>query len=53
MLDYEDIWIELVKTRNKTVHTYDEELAEQVYAKLPQALEAFQKLDNYFKGFEV
>ncbi|MBI4064441.1 MAG: nucleotidyltransferase substrate binding protein [Elusimicrobia bacterium] len=44
LIDYEEIWIEMVKTRNKTVHTYDEELAQEVYGKLPAFCEALQKL---------
>ena len=44
LLDRHDTWAELVQTRNKTVHTYDERLAEEVYAALPQALGAFQGL---------
>ena len=39
-----DAWVELIRTRNKTVHTYDEELAEEVYTALPAALSAFQEL---------
>ena len=33
-----------MQTRNKTAHTYSMKLAEEVYAKLPEALAAFQKL---------
>lgn len=44
LIDYEQIWIDLVKTRNQTAHTYSLKLAEEVYAKLPAALVAFQKL---------
>lgn len=44
LLDRHDTWAELVQTRNKTVHTYDERLAEEVYAALPEALTAFQGL---------
>lgn len=44
LLDYEETWIEMVKTRNKTVHTYNQRLAEAVYNKLPEALDAFKKL---------
>jgi len=43
-IELEDPWIELTKVRNQTVHTYDEELAEDTYKKLPKALETFQKL---------
>lgn len=46
MIEYEDVWIDMVKTRNKTVHTYSEPLAEEVYSKLPQALAAFKKLEE-------
>lgn len=44
LIGYEDSWIDLVKTRNKTVHTYDEALADEVYAKLPTALSSFRTL---------
>lgn len=44
LIDYEKIWLDLLDTRNKTVHTYIEEEAENVYAKLPAALPAFEKL---------
>src|SRR3989344_722329 len=45
LIEYDDVWIkELVETRNKTVHTYDEKLAEEVYAALPNILEVFRKL---------
>jgi len=44
VLEYKDVWISMVETRNKTVHTYDMKLAEEVYSTLPKALEAFQKL---------
>lgn len=44
LIDYEQIWLDLVKTRNKTAHTYSLKLAEEVYAALPEALPAFQKL---------
>lgn len=47
ILNYDDIWVkELVETRNKTVHTYDEKLAEEVYDVLPRFLQAFQELLN-------
>ncbi len=49
IIGYEEVWMELVKTRNATVHTYKEELAENVYSQLPQALGAFQKLLSALK----
>jgi nucleotidyltransferase substrate binding protein (TIGR01987 family) len=45
LIEYDDAWIkEMVETRNKTVHTYNEDLAEEVYAALPNILGAFKKL---------
>ena len=43
-IDAEDQWLELVALRNKSVHTYDEHLAEEMYATLPHALIAFEQL---------
>jgi len=50
LIEYEEIWVELVKTRNATAHTYREELAENVYSQLPQALGAFKKLLSAIKS---
>jgi len=45
LIPYDDIWIqEMIETRNKTVHSYDEDLAEEVYAALPRILESFRAL---------
>lgn len=46
LIEYEEIWVKLTETRNKTVHTYDEKLAEVIYAGLSDALVAFQKLNE-------
>ena len=37
-------WIELTVLRNYTVHTYNEQLADYVYDRLPQVLQRFQAL---------
>ncbi|WP_276605759.1 nucleotidyltransferase substrate binding protein [Thermus tengchongensis] len=37
-------WLEMLELRNLTSHTYDEALAERIYAALPQALARFQDL---------
>ena len=37
-------WIDLAKLRNYTVHTYDEVLADYVYAHLPEALRRFREV---------
>ncbi len=44
LIDYDDFWIDLVDKRNETVHTYVEELAQEVYKVLPQAVVLFHKL---------
>lgn len=44
LTDYDTFWLTLTDMRNKTVHTYREALAEEVYVMLPQALERFQAL---------
>jgi len=49
IIEYEDIWVKAVKTRNKTAHTYHEKLAEDVYQELPEFLAAFRNLRNYLE----
>lgn len=49
ILEFDEVWVGMVQTRNKTVHTYDQELAEEVYAKLPETLIAFKKLLDALK----
>lgn len=44
LIDYERDWVEMTKKRNKTVHTYYEEVAEEVYQELPKYLKFFQEL---------
>ena len=44
LIEYEDYWLTMVDQRNETVHTYKEEVAEQIYRELPKALENFKKL---------
>ena len=47
LVEYDDFWITITDTRNKTVHTYNEAVAEEVYGFLPQALIYFKKLLEY------
>lgn len=49
LIEFEEAWVEMVKTRNKTAHTYDEKLAEEVYNNLPQTLIMFKKLAAAFE----
>ncbi len=48
IFEYDETWITLVKTRNYTVHAYNEALAEKVYTQLPVYLPYFEKLEKIF-----
>jgi len=49
LIDYDLKWLELVDLRNETVHTYNEDFADLVYSKLPEALNLFQSLSTILK----
>jgi nucleotidyltransferase substrate binding protein (TIGR01987 family) len=40
----DDVWLAMVEDRNFTSHTYNEGLAEQLYARLPRYQEALSQL---------
>lgn len=44
LLTEEKAWIEMVQDRNVSVHTYDEETANRLYARLPRYLPAFRQV---------
>ena len=44
LIEYEDIWIELIRDRNAIAHTYDKKHADKLYEKLPDYLNQLQKL---------
>ncbi len=44
LLTEEDVWVLMVQDRNLSVHTYNEELANQLYARLPRYLPVFRQL---------
>ena len=44
IIEYDEAWLKLVEMRNETVHTYKEEVADKLYAELPDALAHFKKL---------
>lgn len=46
LIDYDDGWLEIAKTRNRTAHIYNEKLANAVYRELPQTLTLFRKLKD-------
>ena len=37
-------WLAIIELRNLTSHTYDEKIAERIYAELPAALQRFNNL---------
>lgn len=41
---HDDLWMDMTDWRNAAVHTYSEELADNLYEKLPRALEKFKYL---------
>jgi len=43
IIKYDEYWLELIGLRNLTVHTYNEETAEEIYKELPKALERFKE----------
>lgn len=44
---YQDVWLGLVKIRNRAPHTHNEKLAEKVHQELPDFLSAFRELTKY------
>lgn len=44
LIEKDDSWIKLVDMRNETVHTYNEKIAEEIFAYLPKAYELFTSL---------
>lgn len=44
LIDYDEFWLRIAKTRNYAAHTYSEVLAEKIYPQLPEALIKFQNL---------
>lgn len=46
LIDYDETWNIMVDWRNASAHTYKEEVAADLYSKLPQALEKFRELEK-------
>lgn len=44
LIAYDDEWLKLVDLRNDAVHSYNEALAEKIYAELPRAATLFNEL---------
>ncbi|MEK7658325.1 MAG: HI0074 family nucleotidyltransferase substrate-binding subunit [Patescibacteria group bacterium] len=49
LIEYSDSWIKMTKVRNEAVHTYKDELAENLYKELPEYLKIFQELKEKIK----
>ena len=49
IIEYDYIWIKYVDMRNETVHTYKEEIAEQIYSELANVLKHLKSLLNNLK----
>jgi len=46
-----DVWMEMIKSRNKTIHTYNEETANEIFLKIIQEyLPAFIEFQNTMDG---
>jgi len=44
IIEYDDRWLEMTDDRNKTVHLYRVEMADEIYGKLEACLQLFQGL---------
>ena len=49
IIEYEEIWLEILKLRNQTAHIYNENLAEEIYSRLPEVLIRFENLPGKIK----
>lgn len=43
LIDAEQIWLQMLLDRNQTAHTYDEGLADQIYARIKEYYPVMQK----------
>jgi nucleotidyltransferase substrate binding protein (TIGR01987 family) len=44
LIENEDIWINIIQDRNLTTHTYQEEIAKEIYLKIKEYVYHFEKL---------
>ncbi len=44
LLTEEEVWLKIIQDRNLSVHTYNEELANQLYSRLPGYVPALRQL---------
>mgnify|MGYP001616420465 FL=1 len=50
IIDYDEVWMDIVKKRNLTTHVYKEIMADNIYNELPHYLPLFQKLLSAFEN---
>ena len=46
LLPEEEVWLQMIQNRNLSIHTYNEELADEMYTQLPRYLPAFLGVDG-------
>lgn len=44
IIEHDEKWVQMVKDRNMSVHLYKEDLAEELFSKLPGYLKLFKEL---------
>jgi nucleotidyltransferase substrate binding protein (TIGR01987 family) len=49
VIEDDPLWLETILLRNRTTHTYNEEVAEEIYAALPGVLALYQGLLSKLK----
>ena len=49
LIEYEENWLTMVDLRNQTVHTYNQDLADKIYTRLPEFLPLFKALLSRLK----
>ncbi len=52
MISSGDVWMEMIKSRNKTSHTYNKSVADEIVSKIQlEYLEAFLELESKMKSY--
>lgn len=46
LVDYDDNWLNMVNDRNLIVHLYEENMADEIFGRLPDYLALFEKLSS-------
>ncbi len=50
VIEYDEFWIEMTDLRNEVMHIYREETADEIYGKLDDIVEYFEKLLEVIKA---